>query len=50
MFGDQLLNVGLKLEVWDSPSSAGIVIDAVRLAKPALDGGSSARSRPRAPT
>jgi myo-inositol-1-phosphate synthase len=30
------LNVELKLEVWDSPNSAGIVIDAVRLAKLAL--------------
>jgi myo-inositol-1-phosphate synthase len=33
------LNVELKLEVWDSPNSAGIVIDAVRLAKLALDNG-----------
>src|SRR5258706_10435042 len=32
-FGDVPLNVELKLEVWDSPNSAGIVIDAVRLAK-----------------
>jgi myo-inositol-1-phosphate synthase len=31
------LNAELKLEVWDSPNSAGIVIDAVRLAKLALD-------------
>jgi myo-inositol-1-phosphate synthase len=31
----------LKLEVWDSPNSAGIVIDAVRLAKLALDNGVS---------
>jgi myo-inositol-1-phosphate synthase len=31
------LNVELKLEVWDSPNSAGIVIDAVRLAKLALN-------------
>ena len=30
-FGDVPLNVELKLEVWDSPNSAGIVIDAVRL-------------------
>jgi myo-inositol-1-phosphate synthase len=36
-FGDVPLNVELKLEVWDSPNSAGIVIDAVRLAKLALD-------------
>ena len=33
------LNVELKLEVWDSPNSAGIVIDAVRCAKLALDRG-----------
>jgi myo-inositol-1-phosphate synthase len=33
------LNVELKLEVWDSPNSAGIVIDAVRLAKLGLDNG-----------
>jgi myo-inositol-1-phosphate synthase len=36
-FGDVPLNVELKLEVWDSPNSAGIVIDAVRLAKLALN-------------
>ncbi len=36
-FGDVPLNVELKLEVWDSPNSAGIVIDAVRLAKLALE-------------
>jgi myo-inositol-1-phosphate synthase len=35
-FGDVPLNIELKLEVWDSPNSAGIVIDAVRLAKLAL--------------
>jgi myo-inositol-1-phosphate synthase len=35
-FGDVPLNLELKLEVWDSPNSAGIVIDAVRLAKLAL--------------
>jgi myo-inositol-1-phosphate synthase len=35
------LNVELKLEVWDSPNSAGIVIDAVRLAKLALNNGIS---------
>ena len=33
------LNVELKLEVWDSPNSAGIVIDAVRMAKLALNNG-----------
>src|ERR687891_126521 len=38
-FGDVPLNVELKLEVWDSPNSAGIVIDAVRLTKLALDNG-----------
>jgi myo-inositol-1-phosphate synthase len=38
-FGDVPVNVELKLEVWDSPNSAGIVIDAVRLAKLALNNG-----------
>jgi myo-inositol-1-phosphate synthase len=38
-FGDVPLNLELKLEVWDSPNSAGIVIDAVRLAKLALNSG-----------
>ena len=38
-FGDVPLNLELKLEVWDSPNSAGIVIDAVRLAKLALENG-----------
>ena len=32
-FGDVPINIELKLEVWDSPNSAGIVIDAVRCAK-----------------
>jgi myo-inositol-1-phosphate synthase len=36
-FGDVPLNMELKLEVWDSPNSAGVVIDAVRCAKLALD-------------
>ena len=36
-FGDTPLNVELKLEVWDSPNSAGVVIDAVRCAKLAMD-------------
>jgi myo-inositol-1-phosphate synthase len=36
-FGNVPLNVELKLEVWDSPNSAGVVIDAVRCAKLALD-------------
>jgi myo-inositol-1-phosphate synthase len=40
-FGDVPLNVELKLEVWDSPNSAGIVIDAVRCCKLALDNGIS---------
>ena len=38
-FGDVPLNIEVKLEVWDSPNSAGVVIDAVRLAKLALDRG-----------
>src|SRR5207249_7300343 len=38
-FGDVPLNLELKLEVWDSPNSAGIVIDAVRCARLALDRG-----------
>jgi len=38
-FGDVPLNVEMKLEVWDSPNSAGIVIDAVRLCKLALNHG-----------
>ena len=38
-FGDLPLNVELKMEVWDSPNSAGVVIDAVRCAKLALDRG-----------
>lgn len=36
-FGNVPLNLELKLEVWDSPNSAGVVIDAVRCAKIALD-------------
>jgi myo-inositol-1-phosphate synthase len=40
-FGDVPLNVELKLEVWDSPNSAGVVIDAVRMIKLALDRGIS---------
>ncbi len=38
-FGDAPLNVELKLEVWDSPNSAGVIIDALRCAKVALDRG-----------
>ncbi len=40
-FGDVPLNAELKIEVWDSPNSAGVVIDAVRLAKLALNNGVS---------
>lgn len=36
-FGDVPLNIELKLEVWDSPNSAGVMIDAVRCAKIGLD-------------
>ncbi|MDO9391825.1 MAG: inositol-3-phosphate synthase [bacterium] len=36
-FGDVPLNLEMKLEVWDSPNSAGVVIDAVRCAKLAMD-------------
>jgi myo-inositol-1-phosphate synthase len=36
-FGNVPLNIELKLEVWDSPNSAGVVIDAIRCAKLALD-------------
>ena len=38
-FGDVPLNIELKLEVWDSPNSAGVIIDAVRCCKIALDRG-----------
>jgi myo-inositol-1-phosphate synthase len=38
-FGDAPLNAELKLEVWDSPNSAGVIIDAVRATKIALDRG-----------
>lgn len=40
-FGDVPLNLELKLEVWDSPNSAGVMIDALRCAKLALDNGVS---------
>src|SRR5436309_2741939 len=40
-FGDVPLNIELKLEVWDSPNSAGIVIDAIRCCRLALDRGVS---------
>jgi len=38
-FGDVPLNLELKLEVWDSPNSAGVVIDAIRCCKLGLDRG-----------
>jgi myo-inositol-1-phosphate synthase len=38
-FGGVPLNAELKLEVWDSPNSAGVVIDAVRCARLAMDRG-----------
>ena len=40
-FGDVPLNVEVKLEVWDSPNSAGVVIDAIRCCKLALDRGTA---------
>jgi myo-inositol-1-phosphate synthase len=40
-FGDVPLNLETKLEVWDSPNSAGVIIDAVRCAKLGLDRGLS---------
>lgn len=44
-FGDVPLNVELKLEVWDSPNSAGVVIDAVRCVKLGMDRGLSGALR-----
>src|SRR3712207_1245340 len=38
-FGDVPLNMEYKLEVWDSPNSAGVIIDAIRAAKIAQDRG-----------
>jgi myo-inositol-1-phosphate synthase len=38
-FGDVPLTLEYKLEVWDSPNSAGVIIDAIRAAKIALDRG-----------
>ena len=38
-FGDVPLSVELKLEVWDSPNSAGVIIDALRCARLGLDRG-----------
>src|ERR1700694_586375 len=40
-FGDVRLNAVLKLEVWDPPNSAGVVIDAVRMVKLGMDRGLS---------
>ncbi len=40
-FGEVPLNVELKMEVWDSPNSAGVVIDAIRCCKLGLDNGLS---------
>ncbi len=40
-FGDVPLNLEVKMEVWDSPNSAGVVMDAVRCCKLALDNGLS---------
>src|SRR5258708_7698902 len=48
-FGDVPLNLEYKLEVWDSPNSAGVIIDALRAAKIALDrgiGGAGGAARP----
>ena len=44
-FGDVPLNVEMKLEVWDSPNSAGVVIDAIRCCKLAMDHGLSGSLR-----
>jgi myo-inositol-1-phosphate synthase len=38
-YGDVPLNLELKLEVWDSPNSAGVITDAIRCAKLGLDRG-----------
>jgi myo-inositol-1-phosphate synthase len=42
-FGDVPLNIEMKLEVWDSPNSAGVIIDAIRCAKIAKDRGLSGK-------
>lgn len=39
IFGDAPINVEVKLEVWDSPNSAGVVVDAIRCCKIAMDRG-----------
>ncbi len=41
LFGEAPINVEVKLEVWDSPNSAGVVVDAIRCVKLALDRGIS---------
>ena len=41
MFGGAPINLEVKLEVWDSPNSAGVVVDAVRCCKLAMDRGMS---------
>ena len=46
-FGDVPLNLEYKLEVWDSPNSAGVIIDALRCAKVALDRGEGGPVPPR---
>ena len=38
-FGDAPISLELKLEVWDSPNSAGVVVDAIRCCKLAIDRG-----------
>src|SRR2546429_266297 len=48
-FGDVPLNLEYKLEVWDSPNSAGVIIDAVRAAKIALDRGIGGPGTPARP-
>src|SRR5699024_1153341 len=45
-FGDAPVSLEYKLEVWDSPNSAGVIIDAVRAAKIGLDRGSGADLNP----
>src|SRR3712207_8317187 len=49
-FGNVPLNCEMTLEVWDSPNSAGVVIDAIRCAKLALDRGLSGSLRSEEPT
>ena len=49
-FGDVPLNLEYKLEVWDSPNSAGIIIDAIRAAKIAKDRGIGGPVLPASPT